>query len=178
VTTREVVTTSLHRDWLLVGAIIARTALRFYQLSEQIIADDDWHALQAARDLGSSIAMHFGGSDVSIPMALYDKVVMGTVGLSEWLMRAPVVFFGLLALVCFPLILRALFDRTTKTLFGWLLAISPVHILLQPLYPSACHRIVLCLFGNLRISSVANDARPTLEVALRRLRGRGDPNFT
>jgi hypothetical protein len=43
-------------------------------------------------------------------------------------MRAPVVLFGLLALVILPLLVRKLFDRTTATLFGWLLAISPLHI--------------------------------------------------
>jgi hypothetical protein len=43
-------------------------------------------------------------------------------------MRAPVVVFGLLALVTLPLLVRRVLDRTTATLFACLLAISPLHI--------------------------------------------------
>ncbi len=117
------------RDWLLAASIIAGSAVRLYQLSEQIIADDEWHALHAARDRGfASIAGHFGGADFSIPMALFYKAAMMTVGLSEWIMRAPVLLFGLLTLVAFPLLVGKLFDRPRAALFGWLLAISPLHI--------------------------------------------------
>ena len=117
------------RDWLLAASIIAGSAVRLYQLSEQIIADDEWHALHAARDLEFfSIASHFGGADVSIPIALFYRLVITTFGLSEWIMRAPVLLFGLLTLVAFPLLVGKLFDRPRAALFGWLLAISPLHI--------------------------------------------------
>jgi hypothetical protein len=44
------------------------------------------------------------------------------------MMRAPVVLFGLLAIVILPLLVRKVFDRPTATLFAWLLALSPLHI--------------------------------------------------
>jgi hypothetical protein len=118
------------RNGLLLGALVAGGVLRFYQLKEQIIADDEWHAVNLARDSAgfTSIASHFGEADVSIPIALFYRVVMITFGLSEWIMRAPVVFFGLLSLVIFPLLVRKVFDPTTAALFAWLLAISPMHI--------------------------------------------------
>jgi hypothetical protein len=103
--------------------------LRLYQLNEQIIADDEWHALHAVRDLGfGSIAQHFGDADISIPMALFYKIVANTVGLSELIMRLPVIFVGLASLVVFPLLVRERFDRTTSLLFSVLLTISPLHI--------------------------------------------------
>src|SRR5262245_22407834 len=119
----------LYSDWVLVAAILVGAGLRFYQLGDQIIADDEWHALHAARDLDfGAIAAYFGAADISIPMALFDKVVANTFGLSEMMMRAPVVLFGLLALVILPLLVRKVFDRPTATLFAWLLALSPLHI--------------------------------------------------
>jgi Dolichyl-phosphate-mannose-protein mannosyltransferase len=122
--------TWLRRNGLLLGAFVSGSVLRLYQLKDQIIADDEWHAIHMARDSGgfASIASHFGGPDVSIPIALFYRLVMITIGLSESIMRAPIVFFGLLSLVVFPLIVRRIFDRTTAALFAWLLAISPMHI--------------------------------------------------
>lgn len=121
--------TWLRRNWLLTMAILAGSGLRMYQIKTQIIADDEWHAIYMARDLEfSSIASHFGGADVSTPIALFYRLVITTFGLSEWIMRAPVIFFGLLSLVVFPVIVRKFFDPMTSVLFAWLLAISPIHI--------------------------------------------------
>src|SRR5262245_17782232 len=90
--TWSVFTTWLYRDWVLVAAILVGAALRLYQLGEQIIADDEWHALHAVRDLRfGAIAAYFGAADISIPMALFYSAVANTFGLSEMMMRAPVV---------------------------------------------------------------------------------------
>ena len=119
----------LYRDWVFVAAILVGAGLRLYQLGDQIIADDEWHALHAARDLGfREIAAYFGAADISIPMALFYKALANTFGLSEMPMRAPVVLSGMLAVVILPLLVRKVFDRPTATLFGWLLAISPIHV--------------------------------------------------
>src|SRR5439155_14044492 len=119
---------SLRRNWLLLMAILVGSGLRLYQITSQIIADDEWHAVHMARDLDFfSIASHFGDADVSIPIALFYRLVITTVGLSEWIMRAPALFFGLLSLIVFPLLVRRFFDPVTSVLFAWLLAISPIH---------------------------------------------------
>src|SRR5262245_27554152 len=82
--TWDVFRTWLYRDWVWVSAILVGTALRLYQLGDQILADDEWHALHAARDLGfAEIAKYFGGADISIPMALLYRAALKTVGLSE-----------------------------------------------------------------------------------------------
>ena len=116
-------------DWLLVAAILAGAGLRLYQIAGQIVADDEWHAIHMAREIKlASIPSHFGEADVSIPIALFYRIVMSTFGLSEWIMRAPVLFFGLLSLAVFPLLVRRLVDSQTAALFACLLAVSPIHV--------------------------------------------------
>src|SRR5262249_46489312 len=73
-------------------------------------------------------AKYFGGADISIPMAIFYRAALKTIGLSEFVVRGPIVLAGLMSLVIFPVLVRKVFDRTTGTLFGWLLAISPLHI--------------------------------------------------
>jgi hypothetical protein len=118
----------LRRNWLLAVATLVGSGLRLYQIKTQIIADDEWHAVRMVDLDFFTIASHFGESDVSIPIALFYRLVIATFGLSEWIMRAPVLFCGLLSLVVFPLIVRRFFDQKTSVLFAWLLAISPIHV--------------------------------------------------
>ena len=57
--------------WLL--AVIAGTALRLYQLHDQVLVDDEWHALHALLAGGPlDVLLSFGASDHSIPLTLYD----------------------------------------------------------------------------------------------------------
>src|SRR5262245_1040866 len=107
----------LNRDWVFVAAVLVGAGLRLYQLGDQIIADDEWHALHAARDYDfRTIAEYFGSADISIPLALIYKAASSTIGLSELVMRTPVILFGLMALVVLPLLVRKIFYRTTGTL--------------------------------------------------------------
>jgi len=117
------------REPLLVLAVLAGAWLRLHQLGEQIVADDEWHALDAARNLRwGELFTHFGAADYCIPLALLDRLLMETVGLSETGMRAPVLAAGLAGLVLLPLLLRPLLGRATSTAFAWLLAVSPLHV--------------------------------------------------
>src|SRR5262249_6763676 len=110
-------------------AIGVGLALRLHQLGGQIVADDEWHALHAIRDLSYvDIARHFGDSDHCIPLTLLFKLLGDAFGLGQLMMRAPVLLAGALALLVFPLLVRKWMGLATAVVFAWLLAISPLHI--------------------------------------------------
>ncbi|MEW6747819.1 MAG: hypothetical protein AB1486_34280 [Planctomycetota bacterium] len=110
-------------------AIVIGAALRLYAIGDQILADDEWHALRAALtyDWGY-IASHFGGADYSIPLALLYKALLGSVGLSEMLMRAPVLVGGIAGLIGLAWLVRISAGKQTGDIFAFLLAVSPFHV--------------------------------------------------
>jgi hypothetical protein len=116
-------------DPVLLLAVLTGLILRFYQITGQILGDDEWHALDAVVRLRYvDIASHFGESDYSIPLALLYKVVAKTVGLSEMSIRAPMLASGVLALLVLPLLARRYVGKVASRAFAWLLAISPLHV--------------------------------------------------
>ena len=87
--------------WLL--AVLAGAALRLYQIRDQVLVDDEWHALHALLAGGPlDVLLSFGASDHSIPLTLYDVLLERTVGLSELGMRLPSLVAGIAALVVDP----------------------------------------------------------------------------
>lgn len=122
--------TVVKKEYLLITAIVCGAFLRFYQLSAQILVGDEWHAIKKA--LSSSyldIITSFGVADHSIPITLYFKFLIDTVGLTEWAVKAPFLFFGVLAVIVLPISIRCLFNRYTSNVFACLIALSPILIL-------------------------------------------------
>ncbi|MBC8466763.1 MAG: hypothetical protein H8D55_02880 [Deltaproteobacteria bacterium] len=116
----------LRSEYVLLGAVIFGAGLRLYQLPGQILFGDEWHAIFAATHFDySQIVSNFGLSDRSIPITLYYKFAMNSVGLEEWVIRAPFFLSGTLTILVLPLLIRSLVGRFTSNLFAWLLAISP-----------------------------------------------------
>ena len=104
-------------------------ALRLYQLPAQIIADDEFHALNTAiRHSYRFILTHFGEADHSIPVSLFYKVCLDIFWLDEMVMRGPMVLAGLASLVVFPRLARGHLNQAATSAFRWLLAISPLCI--------------------------------------------------
>jgi hypothetical protein len=112
--------------WALAGAWIAGAYLRLWQVGQQIVVGDEVHALKSA---GSgtvrTILAEKGLPDVSIPMALWDYLLIQTIGLSEWGFRFPVLLAGLLALVILPVFAWRRISPLTGVLVAWLAALSP-----------------------------------------------------
>ena len=116
----------LRREWILLGAVIFGAVLRLYQLPGQLLFGDEWHAIFTAINSDySQIVSNFGLSDRSIPITLYYKFAMNSVGLEEWVIRAPFFLSGTLTILVLPLLVRSLVGRFTSNLFAWLLALSP-----------------------------------------------------
>ncbi len=122
----ETIVQMLRSEYVLLGAVIFGAGLRLYQLPGQILFGDEWHAIFAATHFDySQIVSNFGLSDRSIPITLYYKFAMNSVGLEEWVIRAPFFLSGTLTILVLPLLIRSLVGRFTSNLFAWLLAISP-----------------------------------------------------
>ena len=113
----------------LVLAILLGIFLRVYQITLQIPADDEWHALHALMtERFLDIAVRFGVADHCIPMALLFRVSYILYGLSEWIVRFPVLLAGIAFLIAGPWVVRIRFGRATATTFAWLVAVSPLLI--------------------------------------------------
>jgi hypothetical protein len=109
--------------------VLAAVAVRTYRLPDQILTGDEWHALHRAihipyRELLSS----FGLSDHSIALALYFRAAMGTLGLSDALLRAPFLLCGVLLVFLIPRAVRRDLGPFAACTLAWLLALSPVLI--------------------------------------------------
>ncbi len=114
--------------WMLFLAVALGIFLRLHQLSHQIPADDEWHALHAVSRLGFlAIGADFGAADRCIPLSLFYKVAAETVGLGEGLLRLPSMLAGI-GLLLFPFILRPALQGRTLIGASWLLAVSPLMI--------------------------------------------------
>lgn len=116
--------------WIILGGLaVLGSALRFYQLHYQIIADDEWHAIHQVLNGGfASIATSFGRADHGIPLTLFYELLSRTTGLEEWGMRLPLLAAGIASIVVIPWLLRFAASRPAALIMAGLLAISPIHV--------------------------------------------------
>ncbi len=114
---------------LWICAVVAGTFLRLHQLRDQVLVDDEWHALHALLAGGPlDVLRSFGTTDHSIPLTLYDMLLERTVGLTELGMRLPSLVAGIATLVVVPWLLRAIVGTRASVALAWLLAIAPLHV--------------------------------------------------
>lgn len=111
--------------------VLIAIAIGFYvrldQFLIQTLIDDEWHAVhQLLRSTPVRIATSFGHADYSIPLTLLYWLEARFFGLSELLMRWPMMLFGLATIVVFPIYVYRHFSQQEAVLFGFLLALSPV----------------------------------------------------
>jgi hypothetical protein len=105
---------------------LAGAFLRVLRVGEQVIIDDEWHALNAVQDHDYAwIFSHIGEADHSIPLTLLYEWLSHTIGLSEWSMRLPSVLAGLLAMAVLPKLWARWLDERETLLFAGLIAVSP-----------------------------------------------------
>jgi hypothetical protein len=116
----------LQREWLWILAVAGGTVLRLWQLSDQVLADDEWHAVRTA--LVKSFVEILSDFSVSatIPVAFSHKIMYATVGISELSVRLPWVLCGLATLVVLPWLVRPHVGAPTSRVFAAMLAISPL----------------------------------------------------
>ncbi len=106
---------------------IVGIGLRCWQLTSQIIVDDEWHAIKKLLTSNyADIASHFGLADYSIPLTLYFKFCTLHGGLTELDMRWPMLFCGIALIFVAPWMLRRQANPTTLAVWMGLIAISPM----------------------------------------------------
>lgn len=111
--------------WVLIVTIAL--ALRVWQFPLQLLADDEWHALN--RVIGSTpleTAVTFGNADHSIPLTLFYFLLSVFTPLTENLMRLPMLLAGMASIIAIPRILHFVLTRQERLLLGGLLAVSPL----------------------------------------------------
>lgn len=112
------------------AACLLGAFLRLDQFFSQVLIDDEWHALhQLMESSPARIVTSFGHADYSIPLTLLYWVEMRWFGLSEWLMRWPMIVCGLITLAAFPMTVRYQFGKREAALFATLLAVSPLLVI-------------------------------------------------
>ncbi|MET0345491.1 MAG: hypothetical protein ABW218_04440 [Casimicrobiaceae bacterium] len=131
---RAVATHGAGTSTLAVAAVFAAVAvgcvLRLDQIGAQVLIDDEWHAVHQvlARTPGDML-LDFGYSDYSIPLGVLAWLESRAFGLSESLLRAPMLVCGIATLVAFPLYVARRLPPATVAVFAWLLAISPLLVI-------------------------------------------------
>jgi len=116
-----------HAVWL--ALLILGFWFRLWELPIQLLADDEWHALNKLLQSDAwGIYTSFGNADHSIPLTLYYHATSFLTPLSENIMRFPLVIAGLLTLVLVPLMLRSWLSSPELLLMTVLIALSPIFI--------------------------------------------------
>jgi hypothetical protein len=113
--------------WPAAGLILGLGAfLRLFRVGEQLILDDEWHALNAVQDHDYAwIFSHLGEADHSIPVTLLYELFSQTIGLGELSMRFPSLLAGILVIAALPWLWRRWLGPGETLLFAGLIAISP-----------------------------------------------------
>ncbi len=101
--------------------------VRLDQFLIQTLIDDEWHAVnQLLHSTPTKFASSFGHADYSIPLTLLYWLEARLFGLSELMMRWPMMLFGLATLIIFPVYVYRYFSHLEAAVFSFLLALSPL----------------------------------------------------
>ena len=111
-------------------AVAAGAWIRLDQFAAQVLIDDEWHVVhQVMLSTPGAMLLDFGYADYGIPLGLLAWAESRAFGLSETLLRLPMLICGLLTLVAFVGYAARRFPPATVALFGWLLATSPLLVI-------------------------------------------------
>lgn len=113
--------------WLAGGLVFFLGAfLRLFRVGDQLILDDEWHALNVVQDHDYGwIFSHLGHADHSIPLALLYEYLSHSIGLSELSMRVPSLLAGLVAIIVLPRLMRHWLKPRETLVMAALITISP-----------------------------------------------------
>ncbi|MBI4025847.1 MAG: glycosyltransferase family 39 protein [Verrucomicrobia bacterium] len=113
--------------WLLAGAAItAGLVLRLQGIPDQILMDDEWHSLSYATDYSLiDLFTHMGNGATCIPLNVFQRLMLETVGWNETILRLPSLLGGILCLCIIPMFVRSLFSARVVSMVLCLLAVSP-----------------------------------------------------
>ena len=119
----------LARVWPYVPPVLVGIFLRLWNLSGQILLDDEWHSLNFVLDksLAEVLTTHGLGANC-IPQNAINWLWLHTIGWSETALVLPSVVCGIAALLVFPPLAARLVGRPAGIAFAWFFALSPCAI--------------------------------------------------
>ena len=107
-------------------AVMAGAWLRLDQLAFQVLIEDEWHPVhQVIHSSARRVLTSFGNADYGIPVTLLYFAEHQLVGLSETILRAPMVLAGIASVILLPLMFRRNFGDPTASLLALAMAVSP-----------------------------------------------------
>ncbi len=121
--------TAVSPSWALAVAIAALFGawLRLDQFAAQVLIDDEWHVVhQVLRHGPGAMFLDFGYADYSIPLGILAWFEAHWWGLTEVMLRTPMLVCGITVLIAFPLYVAPRVSRAASALFAVLLALSPL----------------------------------------------------
>ncbi|MCP8899375.1 hypothetical protein [Gilvimarinus xylanilyticus] len=122
---------TMHWAWLVTIIIVGAAGVWFraWQLPIQLLADDEWHALnKLIKSDAWGIFTSFGRADHSIPVTLYYYAISQITPLTENIMRFPMLLAGLALPVTAPWLMRRILSRPEQAVLFILLTLSPILI--------------------------------------------------
>lgn len=120
---------------ILAFCVIIGAFLRLYLLADQVLLDDEWHGLFYATGHNLVHLLRYTTADATCaPLNFYAGVLLHTLGWSETALRLPSLFFGLLALMVFPLLVRRVHGDTVACIFTVFLSVSPFLVLYSRIF--------------------------------------------
>ena len=127
---------------------LAGALLRLWGIQRQVLAGDEIHALQFAAEhpLGTILTETSQEVDHCVPLTALVRLTLDA-GLrpSELLLRAPVLFSGLVLVPVLALMIRRVLGTRVACAFAWLLALSPMLVLYGRILRSNGPILVLAL---------------------------------
>jgi len=138
--------------FLFLAAVCLGTYLRLNQIWDQIVLDDEWHAIRYALT-GSFpyILTHFNVNDNCIPLTFFYKFLMEMGGLNDLGFRLPILIPGIFILLFIPLKLKNVIGDRPTLFLSFFLAISPFITLYSRFARSYVFTI---LFGTIAVFSL------------------------
>lgn len=127
--------------------------LRLYMIEDQILLDDEWHALNLIINKPfMHVLTSYGYTGTNCPpLHIYSWLLLKTIGLSEMWLKFPALAAGMGSLVIFPLLLRRIVGRRLAILFSFLFAISPYLIFYSRVSRGYSEVALLCFFALLSL---------------------------
>ena len=110
--------------------VVVGVFLRLYLISDQVLLDDEWHALDFSINHSLwYLLTHFSRTGANtIPLNAYVRLLLISAGWSEFMLILPSLVAGIAGLLLFPLVLKRIFSDRVAIFFGMLFAFSPLII--------------------------------------------------
>lgn len=129
--------------------MLAGVAIRLFQYPQQVLLDDEWHAIHQllSGKTPGQLFLSLGHADYSIPLGLWYWLEMRWFGLSEWAMRWPMLLAGVATLLLLPAWAEPRFPRRVTLVFAGLLAVSPLLLIYSHTARPYALTLLLTLLG-------------------------------